>query len=121
MQGIEREPRLRPDADPVRWRDLMDFDPVEYARTRLVPFLNAILELLEEEDQPAQKTFFASIRSAFEAARDATDLADGFMQLSMSAFLGFRFSSPVAMLLDQLLMHSQELTEVLSLDEREIH
>lgn len=99
----------------------MDFDPVEHAQTRLLPFLNAILGLLEDEGQPDQEVFFASIRSSIEAARDATDLAGGFMQLSMSAFLGFRFSSPVAMLLDQLLMHSQELTEVLALEEREIH
>jgi hypothetical protein len=99
----------------------MVFDPVEHAQTKLVPYLNAILELLDGEHQSDQEVFFSAIRRSIESARDSMDLADPFVQLSMSGFLGFRFSSPVAMLLDQLLMHAQELTQVLSLDEREIH
>ncbi|MFO0690120.1 MAG: hypothetical protein U0900_15590 [Myxococcota bacterium] len=99
----------------------MAFDPVDYAQRRLVPFLNAILELLAETDEPEQEAFFLSIRRAIEAARHPDDLADPFIQLSMSAFLGFQFPSPVAMVLDQLLMHAQELTLVMSLEERELH
>jgi hypothetical protein len=99
----------------------MKFDPVVYAKTKLIPFLNAILGLLEDEDERDQKVFFESIRSSLESSRESTDLADAFVQLSMSGFLGFRFSSPIAMLLDQLLMHAQELTQVLSLEEREIN
>lgn len=99
----------------------MEFDPMAHARTRLLPLVQAITTLLEDEAEPEQTAFFASIRSSIQHARDATDLADGLMQLSMSAFLGFRFSAPVSLLLDQLLMHAQELSEVLSLEEREIH
>lgn len=99
----------------------MEFDPVGHARTKLVPFLNAILALLEGEDQPDQQVFFSSIRDSIEAAREPADLADPFIQLSMSAFLGFRFDSSVAMILDQLLMHAQELTQVMALEERDIN
>lgn len=83
--------------------------------------LSAILALLEREDQPDQKVFFSAIRRSIESARESDDLVDPFIQLSMSAFMGFRFDSAVAMVLDQLLMHSQQLTEVLSLESHEIH
>jgi hypothetical protein len=99
----------------------MEFDPLAHARTRLLPLRHALTTLLEDEAQPEQMAFFVSIRDSIQHARVATDLADGLMQLSMSAFLGFRFSAPVSLLLDQLLMHAQELAEVLSLEEREIH
>lgn len=124
MHGEEPEPRFPGRSDQSsrfgrRW--FLDFDPVAHARTRLVPFLNAILALLEGEDQPEQTAFFSAIRRSIESARDSDDLVDPFIQLSMSAFLGFRFDSAVAMILDQLLMHSQQLSEVLSLESHEIH
>ena len=99
----------------------MEFDPVGHARSKLVPYLNAILTLLEGGDERDQEVFFSSIRRSIEAARDPADLADPFIQLSMSAFLGFRFDSAVAMILDPLLMHAQELTQVMALEERDIH
>lgn len=99
----------------------MEFDPVVHARTKLVPYLTAILTLLEGEDKRDQEVFFASIRRSIEAAREPADLADPFIQLSMSAFLDFRFDSSVAMVLDELLMHAQELTQVMSLDERDLN
>lgn len=99
----------------------MEFDPLDHARTRLLPLLQAVVALLEEEDQAETRDFFAGIAHTIERARDATDLADAFMQLSMSAFLGFRLSEPVSLLLDSLLMQSQQLAEVLSLEAEEIH
>jgi hypothetical protein len=99
----------------------LEFDPLDHARTRLLPLLQGVVALLEEEDQPEPRAFFAGILRGIEGARDATDLAEAFMQLSMSAFLGFRLSAPVSLLLDTLLMHSQQLAEVLSLDAEEIH
>ncbi len=99
----------------------MEFDPLGHARSHILPLLHAVVALLEEENHPEPRAFFAGIAHTIERARDATDLADAFMQLSMSAFLGFRLSEPVSMLLDSLLMQSQQLAEVLSLDAEEIH
>lgn len=99
----------------------MEFDPLDHARTRVLPLLEAVVALLEEEGEPEPRAFFAGIARAVGGARDATDLAEAFMQLSMSAFLGFRLSAPVSLLLDTLLMHSQQLAEVLSLEAEEIH
>ena len=89
-------------ADDGRTREVVD--PATHRKIGTVPVLGA-----------------TETRRAIEAARHPDDLADPFIQLSMSAFLGFQFPSPVAMVLDQLLMHAQELTLVMSLEERELH
>lgn len=96
--------------------DRQEFDPIVYSSEELVPLLQAICRLTTEDGDTDQERFFSGILSGLERAQDATDLADPFMELSMSAFVGFRFSPSVAFLLDQLLAKAQRLTEVLSLD-----
>lgn len=97
------------------------FDPLAYARAELVPVLRAIRLMVEEEQKPDQARYFGGILDGIEAARDGTDLAEPFMALSMSAFVGFAYSSPVAMMLDSLLYSAQQLSEVLSLDDEAVH
>ncbi len=99
----------------------MPFDPLEYAREELLPLLEVLRQSASEEGKADQAAFFGRIHAGMSRARDAVDLAEPFMELSASAFMGFDFSPPVAMLLDQLLLHASQLSEVLSLDEGEIH
>jgi hypothetical protein len=99
----------------------MSFDPVAYAREELVPLLRALCVLAESSARPDQERFFAAILAGIECARDGVDLAEPFMELSTSAFRGFRFDSASAMLLDDLLAKAQDLTEVLSVDESVVH
>ena len=95
----------------------MPFDPVAYAQTELAPLLRALCALAESSEQTEQQRFFASVLAGIERARDGEDLADPFMQLSMSAFMGFLYDSATALLLDQLLAKAQLLAESLSLDD----
>lgn len=97
------------------------FDPVQYAHQELVPLLDALCQLAAVETAEDQERFFSAILRGVESASDATDLAEPFMELSMSAFVGFQFSPPVAMILDSLLEKAQHLTEALSLDAEEVH
>jgi len=99
----------------------MTFDPVAYINEELVPITQALCSLAEQEEQPDQQRFFESILAGLERTAQGADLADPFMQLSMSAFMGFEFSAPVAFLLDQLLAKAQPLSELMSLDESEIN
>ena len=94
----------------------MSFDPLAYARDELSPLLEALCLLAEEDGHDDQSAFFRSIRDGVARAEDAEGLADPFMQLSMSAFMGFSFASHTAMLLDQLLAKAQLLSETLSLE-----
>jgi hypothetical protein len=95
----------------------MSFDPVAYAQAEIAPLLRALCALAETSEQIEQQRFFASILKGVERARDGEDLADPFMQLSMSAFMGFLYDSATALLLDQLLAKAQLLAESLSLDD----
>ena len=99
----------------------MSFDPLAYSREQLVPLLRVLEESASAEGKADQATFFGRIAEGMGNARDAVDLAEPFMELSMSAFMGFDFSAPVAMLLDQVLAYASQLSEVLSLDETEIN
>jgi hypothetical protein len=99
----------------------MSFEPLDYARNEIAPLLRAIVVSVEEEERADQVRFFSAILNGVENARDATDLAEPFMELSMSAFVGFDYSPPTAMLLDQVLLHAGQLSEVLSLDDEERH
>lgn len=99
----------------------MEFDPIEYANEELAPLLRALCVLVRQEDHADQGGFFASVLAGVENADEGGDLADPFMQLSMSAFMGFEFSPAAAMLLDQILAKAQLLTESLSLDASRIH
>ena len=99
----------------------MTFDPLEYAQDQLIPLLDALRLSVADEGKADQEAFFGRIYAGMTNAKDAVDLAEPFMELSASAFMGFDFSPPVAMLLDQLLLHASQLSEVLSLDEDEIH
>lgn len=99
----------------------MSFDPIEHVRENLVPLLSAIVISVEEEGNAQQASFFRRVRGGLETADDPVDLAEPFMELSAAAFMGFDYSPPVAMLLDQLLMHASQLTEALSIDDDEVH
>ena len=61
--------------------------------------------------------FFRSVARSLGHAREDEDLADGFMRLSTSAFLGFRYSRSVATLLDRILESAQRLSNTLSVSE----
>ncbi|MBW2497032.1 MAG: hypothetical protein JRF61_07130 [Deltaproteobacteria bacterium] len=99
----------------------MEFDPVSWAHQELIPIAKALVELVESEGEKEQGRFFAAVLHGLEAASTGVDLADPLMLLSMSAFRGFSFSAGAALLLDRLLEGSQQLSELLSLDDSELH
>ena len=99
----------------------MEFDPVSYSTEELVPLIRALVLLAEQEGEMGQSRFFNSILGGLENATEGEDLADPFMQLTMSAFSGFAFSPAVGMLLDQLLVKAQRLSEALSLDSSDLN
>lgn len=100
---------------------LQAFEPVRYAKDELSPLLVSLVELTAEENRADQNVFFSSILNGVDRAQHTDDLADPFMQLSMSAFRGFQFSPHAAILLDLVLEKAQALSEVLSAEPEEIN
>lgn len=95
--------------------------PLEAARETILPPLGALCAVLEQEGSDEALAFFDPVRVALGRIREEEDLADLFMQLSTSAFLGFQYSAPAAELLDQVLEAAARLAQTLSADPAEIH
>ena len=98
-----------------------DFDPVRYAKEELSPLLYSLCELAESEGAEDQLRFFRSILDGIDRAVHSDHLADPFMQLSMSAFMGFSYSPHATFLLDLALEKAQNLSESLSNDPSELN
>jgi len=93
----------------------------ESAREQLLPLLETLCQLAAEEGDARQSHFFGVVREGVVRARDASDLAGPFMELSTSAFRGFVFSPLVSLLLDRVLQIAQELSATLSADGEQTH
>ncbi len=92
-----------------------------FAREELLPLLDALQRLAEQEGKPEQQAFFARIHEATTHAREPEDLAGPFMELSTSAFLGFEFSGTATVLLDRVLELAQRAAMTLSAGAEEVH
>ena len=95
--------------------------PVGLARRDLLPLVEQLCALTREEGSADQEAFFGLVRAGLEGARDPDDLAGPFMELSTSAFRGFRFSPAVGLLLDRVLAAAQTLSATLSAADAEPH
>lgn len=90
-------------------------------RDELLPLLLALREQAQEEGQLDQAAFFERIRLGLANAREFEELAGPFMELSTSAFLGFQFSLPVSLLLDNALERAHTLSRALSANTDQEH
>lgn len=97
------------------------FDPLAYSREELLPMLEALCTLIEPDGPESQLAFFRSACRGIEQAADASDLADVFLHLSMSAFQGFAFTPATSLLLDRVLERAQAVSEALSIADGERH
>ena len=86
-----------------------------------MPALSALEQQLERERQSATLAFFRGIAAAIRAAEEPDDLAGPFLELSTTAFQGFRLSAPAAVLVDEVLERAQRIALTLSADASSEH
>ena len=90
----------------------MDFQEIVYNEMTL-PIL-ALCEIMAEEGQLDQHAFFAGLLPLLaEPEREEMVLA-AVIEFSKCAFLGFQFSPPTALQIDQLLERSIDLAHTMS-------
>lgn len=89
-------------------------DALESVKAELGPALQSLVELAEQEGERGQRDFFDRILQLVHASRDLEDMAAPLMELSTSAFLGFRYSLAAQLLLDRALAVAQNLAMTLS-------
>ena len=98
------------DVGSVRMRD-DEFDPVEYAKTELVPLADKLISCADAAGSPEQQLYFGKVRAGLASATNAGDLIEVFFNLSAANFMGFDYTPETALVLDRLLEKSELLAE----------
>ena len=91
-------------------------DALSVTREQLLPLLDQLDGVLEGDDAPGQRSFFAHIRDLLRRAQEPDDLAGPFMELSTSAFRGFQYSLEASAVIDAVLEIAQQVSHALSAD-----
>ena len=97
----------------------MDF--VENARLQLTPLLAEVIDLLDEEAQVLERSFFTLRLVEANQMREGSDLLSLFLELSTTAFQGFSFSADQAEQIDQLLAVAESISFALSASTGDAH
>jgi hypothetical protein len=87
------------------------FDPVDYAKTALVPLADELIACADAAGSAEQQLYFGAVRAGLASATNAGDLIEVFFNLSAANFMGFDYTPETALVLDRLLEKSQLLAE----------
>jgi len=101
-------------------RDIQ-FDPVDYAKTKLVPLADELIACADAAGSADQLLYFRKIRAGLASAGDAGDLIEVFFNLSAANFMGFDYTPETALVLDRLLEKSELLAESQGAPDTGIH
>ena len=89
----------------------IQFDPVDYAKTALVPLADELIACADAAGSAEQQLYFGAIRAGLATATNAGDLIEVFFNLSAANFMGFDYTPETALVLDRLLEKSELLAE----------
>ena len=95
--------------------------PLADVKRELGGLLAGLTRQLQGEDEDESLAFFQRVAAAVEAAREPDDLAGPFLELSTTAFRGFRLSASTALLVDAVLERAQRIALTLSADGEAAH
>ena len=87
------------------------FDPIDYAKTALVPLAEELIACADAAGSAEQSLYFDKLRAGLASAANAGDLIEVFFNLSAANFMGFDYTPETALVLDRLLEKSQLLAE----------
>ena len=87
------------------------FDPVDYAKTTLVPLADELIACADAAGSAEQQLYFGKVKAGLASATNAGDLIEVFFNLSAANFMGFDYTPETALVLDRLLEKSELLAE----------
>jgi hypothetical protein len=97
------------------------FDPIEYAKTALVPLADELVACADAAGSAEQQLYFGAVRAGLASATNAGDLIEVFFNLSAANFMGFNYTPETALVLDRLLEKSVLLAEAQGAPETALH
>ena len=108
------------DSDFLGMRDTQ-FDPVDYAKSTLVPLADELIACADAAGSADQSLYFDKVRAGLASASTAGDLIEVFFNLSAANFMGFDYTPETALVLDRLLEKSELLAEAQGAPETGFH
>ena len=87
----------------------------------LKPKFEELISYLDESQQVAASAFFTGLLVKLIAVRQEEELLSLFMELSTTAFIGLEFDDFSAQLIDDILLHAQEVSATFAVDSSQTH
>mgnify|MGYP003318622171 FL=1 len=87
----------------------------------LKPKFETLISYLEESQQVAASAFFTDLLVKLIAVKEEEHLLGLFMELSTTAFVGLEFDDFSAQLIDEILLHAQEVSATFAVDSSQTH
>ena len=87
----------------------------------LKPKFEELISYLDESQQVAASAFFTGLLVKLIAVREEEELLSLFMELSTTAFIGLGFDDFSAQLIDDILLHAQEVSATFAVDSSQTH
>ena len=89
---------------------------IETVKADLLPKLGDLLSHLLETEQAEAASFFSKVVHDLSASNSEEQLLEVFIELSTTAFLGIEFDTPALALIDDVLMHAEQVAATFSAD-----
>ena len=89
---------------------------IETVKADLLPKLGDLLSHLLETEQAEAASFFSKVFHDLSASNSEEQLLEVFIELSTTAFLGIEFDTPALALIDDVLMHAEQVAATFSAD-----
>jgi hypothetical protein len=89
---------------------------VESVKADLLPKLGDLLTHLLDTEQAEAASFFSRVYHALNGVSGEEQLLEVFIELSTTAFLGIDFDGPALALIDDVLLHAEQVAAAFSAD-----
>ena len=89
---------------------------IETVKADLLPKLGDLLSHLLETEQAEATSFISKVNHDLSASNSEEQLLEVFIELSTTAFLGIEFDTPALAIIDDVLMHAEQVAATFSAD-----
>ncbi len=96
-------------------------EAIKQVSEALKPKFEELISYLDETQQIAASAFFTGILVKLIAVKEEEHLLSLFMELSTTAFIGLEFDDFSAQLIDEILLHAQEVSATFAVDSSQTH
>ena len=96
-------------------------EAIKQVSEALKPKFEELISYLDESQQVAASVFFTGLLVKLIAVKEEEHLLSLFMELSTTAFIGLEFDDFSAQLIDEILLHAQEVSATFAVDFSQTH